>query len=252
MISYVGPLVESPDGNVYKLVGCETTSGVGWSVGLPDRTSKAALQGIQVILARIRSLHKVNDTVSVRFHSDVEKSFEGAVLNYIQERAWLKTTTEGYDSDANSVVKRRNGKLDQCLRALLLDATGGRLYYEELWDVAMDHAHDMINSSQEAGKQTPVEKAGGDKLDIDNAVEVFGTLVYYYESPARRAVGGNQTDPPARQGLWVGRSTAISGGHRVMPIEYDQGMWHLSATIDRASVIPKIHIQALAKKIIIK
>ena len=86
---------------------------------------------------------------------------------------------------------------------------GGRLYYEELWDVAMDHAHDMINNSQEAGKQTPVEKAGGDKLDIDNAVEVFGTLVYYYESPARRAVGGNQTDPPARQGLWVGRSTAI-------------------------------------------
>ena len=71
------------------------------------------------------------------------KSFEGAVLNYVQERAWLKTTTEGYDSDANSVVERRNGKLDQCLRALLLDATGGRLYYEELWDVAMDHAHDI-------------------------------------------------------------------------------------------------------------
>ena len=57
-------------------------------MGLPDRTSKAALQGIQVILARIRNIHivKVNGTVSVRFHSDVEKSFEGAVLNYIQER----------------------------------------------------------------------------------------------------------------------------------------------------------------------
>ena len=29
--------MESPDGNAYKLVGCETSSGVGACVGLPDR-----------------------------------------------------------------------------------------------------------------------------------------------------------------------------------------------------------------------
>ena len=29
--------MESPDGNTYKLVGCETSSGIGACVGLPDR-----------------------------------------------------------------------------------------------------------------------------------------------------------------------------------------------------------------------
>ena len=55
----IGPLVESPDGNVYKLVGCETTSGVGWGMGLPNRTSKAALQGIQAALAFLRSCFRL-------------------------------------------------------------------------------------------------------------------------------------------------------------------------------------------------
>ena len=45
--------------------------------------------------------------------------------------------------------------------ALLLEATGGRMYYEELWDEAMDHVHDLVNHSPEAGDKTPAEKAGG-------------------------------------------------------------------------------------------
>ena len=44
-------------------------------------------------------------------------------------------------------------------------------------------------------------------LDIDNMVETFGSLVYYYESPERRAVKGHQTDPSARKGLYVGRES---------------------------------------------
>ena len=64
---------------------------------------------------------------------------------FIEDKAWLKTTTEGYDSNGNSVVERRHKKLNQALRGMLIDATGGRLYYEELWDAAMDHAHDIIN-----------------------------------------------------------------------------------------------------------
>ena len=70
----IGPLVESPDGNTYKLVGCETSSGIGACVGLPDRKSQSMLRGVQIILARIRLGHKYNDNVTVRFHSDIEKS----------------------------------------------------------------------------------------------------------------------------------------------------------------------------------
>ena len=56
-------------------------------------------------------------------------------------------------------------KLDQGLRALLLEATGGRLYYEELWDEAMDHVHDLVNHMPEAGGKTPAQLAGQHSLD---------------------------------------------------------------------------------------
>ena len=75
----IGPLVESPDGNTYKLVGCKTSSGIGVCVGLPDRKSQSMLREVQIILARIRLGHKYNDNVTVRFHSDIEKSFLGDV-----------------------------------------------------------------------------------------------------------------------------------------------------------------------------
>ena len=62
------------------------------------------LRGVQIIMARIRLGHKYNDDVTVRFHSDIEKSFLGDVYAYIADKAWLKTTTEGYDSNGNSIV----------------------------------------------------------------------------------------------------------------------------------------------------
>ena len=107
--------MESPDGNPYKLVGCETSSGVGACVGLPVRKSQSMLRGVHIILARIRLEHQYNDNVPVRFHSDIEKSFLGDVYAYIEDKAWLKTTSEGYDSNGNSIVERRNKKLNQAL-----------------------------------------------------------------------------------------------------------------------------------------
>ena len=34
--------------------------------------------------------NKYNDNVTVRFHSDIEKSFLGDVYAYIEDKAWLK------------------------------------------------------------------------------------------------------------------------------------------------------------------
>ena len=56
--------------------------------------------------------------------TSIEKSFLGDVYEYIEDKAWLKTTTEGYDSNGNSIVERRNKKLNQALRGMLIDATG--------------------------------------------------------------------------------------------------------------------------------
>ena len=63
---------------------------------------------------------------SVTFHPRTLKSFMGKLGEYALEHQWLKTTTEGYDSNGNAIVERRNEKLDQGLRTLLLQATGGR------------------------------------------------------------------------------------------------------------------------------
>ena len=82
----IGPLVKSPDGNVYKLVGVCTDTGVGWTVGIPNKQAATVLKAVLVCVARIRLLHKDRDTVTVRFHTDDDKSFEGAVAEYARER----------------------------------------------------------------------------------------------------------------------------------------------------------------------
>ena len=109
----------------------------------------------------------------------------------------------------------------------------------ELWDVAMDHVHDLVNHSPESGHKSPVEMAGGQKMDIDDTVECFGSLCYYYEAPERRALNSHQTDPSGRKAIYVGRSTKISRGHRLIPVEMRAGVWHLGPTIDRAYVVFK-------------
>ena len=235
----VGPLVKSPDGNHYKLVGVCTDTGVGWAVGMPDRNSSTVLRAVQVALARIRLLHKDSKRVTVRFHSDDDKSFQGAVQEYAKDKAWLQTTTGGYDSNRNSIVERRNGKLAAGHRALLLGATGGRLYYEELWDAAMEHMADLVNHLPEAGHRTPAMMAGGEELTIEDMMEAFGAQVHYYEAAERRQVGSKQTDTPGRLGIYVGRSQVINGGHKVIPIEWDYRaqQWKLHPTLDRAYVV---------------
>ena len=119
-------------------------------------------------------MHKQNDKVTVHFHTDMDKSFKGDVEAYCLDRPWIQTMTEGYDSNSSSIVEGRNKKLETTLRAILISATGGRQTYEELWDVGMDHACDIVNHMPEAGKKTPAEKAGADVLDIDTMVEVHG------------------------------------------------------------------------------
>ena len=104
----------------------------------------------------------------------------------------------------------------------------------------MDHIHDLINHAPEAGGTSPIEKAGGDPISIDD-MEVFGCLAYYYEVPERRSAP-KQTDPSGRRGIWVGKASsptgAVSGGHEIMPLEYNKGVWPLGPTIVRSYVTP--------------
>ena len=173
----------------------------------------------------------------MRFHTDQDKSFMGEVKEYAQDKAWLHTTTEGYNSNQNARVERRNAKLNQGHRALLLGATGGRLYYEELWDVAMDHMADLVNHLPEAGHSSPAMQAGGDVMQVDDMMEAFGAATYYHQAEGRRQVGSKQTDTPGQLGIYVGRSMSINGGHRIVPIVWSvtKQRWILGPTIERAT-----------------
>ena len=85
---------------------------------------------------------------------------------FASEEGWLQTTTEGYDHNATAQIERRNRKLLEITRKLLLDATGGRTYYEGIWDEAMSHACDIVNNMPEVSDLSPVEKEGGKRIDF--------------------------------------------------------------------------------------
>ena len=78
----------------------------------------------------------------------------------------------------------------------------------------MTHATDIINHVPEAGGLTPVEKAGGKPLDIRKSMEVFGSKVYWHTHKSKRS----KVAPTKTEGIWVGRSNTVLGGHRVLPL----------------------------------
>ena len=86
-----------------------------------------------------------------RFHTDATKSVKADVEKYWRTRGALQTQTEGYDGNANARLERRNRPVLECARVCMLDATGLRNTYQEIWDVAMEYADEIINSQPSAG-----------------------------------------------------------------------------------------------------
>ena len=169
----------------------------------------------------------------LRFHTDDDARFKVSVLAFTLEEGWLQTTTEGYDHNATVQIERRNRKLLEITLKLLLDATGGRTYYEEIWDEAMSHPCDVINNIPEASDLSPVEKEGGKRIDFKCIMNVFGSRVYYYVNKILRS---GKADITTRQGTWVGRSHLIAGGHRILPISYNTmiQVWDIGKAADIA------------------
>ena len=78
-------------------------------------------------------------------HSDQEKSILGGELsNYIQQKGWWQTSTEGYDSNGNSRVEGRNTQVRALLHAAMVTATGGNSYSQDIWDEMVMHGSNTI------------------------------------------------------------------------------------------------------------
>ena len=193
----------------------------------------------------------------VRIHSDKE----GGILSH-KVKAWLRglgweqTTTEGYDHNAASRVERKNRKLSRSFRAALLTCTGGNGYYKEIWDMGYEHIGRTLNFLPEAGESSPVEKLGGRVIDVQKELHCFGSKCRYYIPKELR---GGKFDKVCKMGLWAGLEPTVSGGHRVIPIEWDQKFqrWLLLKPVVAKTVqvedgvyplrmVPKMNSQVLA------
>ena len=206
---------------------------MGACIALPNKEADTVLGGLKLALQRIRTASGGQKKIVLRFHTDDDTSFKGSVKAFASEEGWLQTTTEGYDHNATAQIERRNRKLLEITRKLLLDATRGRTYYEEIWDEAMAHACDVVNNMPEASDLSPVEKEGGKRIDFKSTMNVFGSRVYYYVNKILRT---GKVDITTRQGIWVGRSHLIAGGHRILPITYNTmtQVWDIGKATDIA------------------
>ena len=158
----IGPLPEDVDGNAYVLAGTVRKQRVRSALGMRGKGAAEVRPKMVRILNSIRRFYPSPEKTAVvmRWHSDDDSSFQGAVEEYVLSQPWLKTNTEGYGHDGNSIAEGVNKKLNERCRVLLLQAAGNRKEFEELAIPAMEHAADVENFQPEAGPHTPAEKAG--------------------------------------------------------------------------------------------
>ena len=235
-----GDFIEMPTksaaGNAVAL-NLVTSDGLGYVEALPNRQATNVQAAIERGLAYFRRISGGKKNIVFRFHTDRDKGFLGAVSKYARtlEVPWLQTTTKGYDSNANARAESRNGKLLTMAKTILFDATGARHTYESLWDIALVHANDLINHLPEAGIDSPVVRAGGDKFDIRNAIEVFGCRVYAYKNVIRKT---GKVDITSQECIWVGRGRSTIGHHGLLPVIWDPSLadWRFGEYFESDSV----------------
>ena len=76
--------------------------------------------------------------------------------------------------------KVRIGMLKQRVRVLLLACTGGTLYYEQLWDVALVYCNRLLNVNQWPDRDSPIARLTGMPVPRDKHNYVFGCYFLYH------------------------------------------------------------------------
>ena len=156
------------------LIGVHEESGWGF-VGLRKlKSAKETLVSIQELDLRLRIESGGKAEPVVRLHHDDDKAFRGCVAEYAREQKWLDTHTGGYNPNANAKAEVRIGMLKQIMRVVLLAATGGALYYEQLWDAAMVYSNRIINTRKWSDRESPIATLTSLPVPKDKHLHVFG------------------------------------------------------------------------------
>jgi hypothetical protein len=141
----------------------------------------------------------------------------------------------GYNPNANAKSEVIIGMLKQQMRVQLLCCTGGRLYYEQLWDVRMVYCNRVINTRKWSDRESPIARLTGLPAPRDKHWHPFGVYCLFH-IPRENRGGGFR--PPSEMGIWVGTDPHVRGGARVVSIEWDseQQAWILHEVVTTTTV----------------
>ena len=148
---------------------------------------------------------------------DDDKAFRGEVEAYLRERRVLDTHTGGYNPNSNAQSEVRIGMLKQLFRVVLLCATGGHLYYDQLWDVGMVYCNTIINYRKWTDRESPISQLRGEEVALPDKMHVFGAYCLY---TVPKELRGGTFRPKSEMGIWVGLAPHTHS-HWVCPIEWD-------------------------------
>ena len=171
----------------------------------------------------------------VQFHHDDDTGFRGVVSEYATERGWRDTHTGGYNPNANSLAERRIGMLHQLFRTVLLAATGGHMYDEQLWGRGLVYCSWVLDHCEWSDRVSPMSYLADAVVDLPSERHVFGAYVLYRVDSEQCA---GKWQPAAEMGIWVGLSPDVRHGHLIVPIRWNaaEQYWELLATVTAVTV----------------
>ena len=120
--------------------------------------------------------------------------------------------------------------LNQLVRTMLLCATSGFKYYDQLWGRALVHSSDVIDGTPFSDRISSLSVLAGRHVDPPDSRHSFGAYCLYRVPREKR----KKFEPPSRMGTWVGLSKLTKGGHLIVPIQWCalEQSFRLGATVE--------------------
>jgi hypothetical protein len=223
---FTGPFDPDVDGLTLALVVVEVRSSKGF-IGL--QTSRSAsdtlvsLKQCESELIQAAAGTSAHGDRIAEFRHDGDTGFRGVVSEYATERGWRDTHTRGYNPNANSLAERRIGMLHQMFRTVLLYATGGHMYYEQLWGRGLVYCSWVLDHCEWTDRVSPMSYLAGAAVSLPDEQHVFGAYVLYRVDSEQRT---GKWQPAAEMGIWVGLSPDVRHGHVIVPIRWNAAEQH--------------------------
>ena len=219
-LDYAGPFEPDVDGNKYFLAGVEVAHTKYGLVQLT--TDRSSQQAVTAVKKMICDLHTAGPDPKPlhRVHTDDDTSFMGEFGEFLTEEKIKQTNTGGHRPTNNAHSEKRIGLLTCCFRALLLGATGGGRYYDQLWGPGIKHANKMVNQNPWSDGISPYSRRVGKDYEWQQTDHVFGAHCLYWTKKEHRE---SKWQSPGTQAIWVGKSDTTPGAHLVIPYLKDVG-----------------------------